>query len=159
MDNHPIVVPVHVSGGGLNMQSTTGRISGEGVFVRSHVLPKPGVRMTLQLQLPGERLPLRLSGTLAEVVSAGTPGFWVRFDPLDDRARSRLNALLNRRRAVQPPPHVPIEDDFESASSRRSFSRLTTLLNGLQTADKTLGLETMCVAGGQGMAMIVERLS
>jgi acetyl-CoA C-acetyltransferase len=36
---------------------------------------------------------------------------------------------------------------------------ITTLLNGLQTADKTLGLETMCVAGGQGMAMIVERLS
>ena len=29
---------------------------------------------------------------------------------------------------------------------------------GLQTADKTFGLETMCVAGGQGMAMIVERL-
>jgi acetyl-CoA C-acetyltransferase len=36
---------------------------------------------------------------------------------------------------------------------------MTTLLNGLRTADKTLGLETMCVAGGQGMAMIVERLS
>ncbi len=36
---------------------------------------------------------------------------------------------------------------------------MTTLLNGLQTADKTLGLETMCVGGGQGMAMIVERLS
>jgi acetyl-CoA C-acetyltransferase len=35
---------------------------------------------------------------------------------------------------------------------------MTTLLNGLQTADKTFGLETMCVAGGQGMAMIVERL-
>jgi len=36
---------------------------------------------------------------------------------------------------------------------------MTTLLNGLQTADKTFGLETICVAGGQGMAMIVERLS
>jgi acetyl-CoA C-acetyltransferase len=35
---------------------------------------------------------------------------------------------------------------------------MTTLLNGLQTADKTLGLETMCVGGGQGMAMIIERL-
>jgi len=35
---------------------------------------------------------------------------------------------------------------------------MTTLLNGLQTADKTFGLETMCVGGGQGMAMIVERL-
>ncbi len=36
---------------------------------------------------------------------------------------------------------------------------MNTLLNGLQTADKTFGLETMCVGGGQGMAMIVERLS
>jgi acetyl-CoA C-acetyltransferase len=36
---------------------------------------------------------------------------------------------------------------------------MTTLLNGLRTADKTYGLETMCVGGGQGMAMIVERLS
>jgi acetyl-CoA C-acetyltransferase len=36
---------------------------------------------------------------------------------------------------------------------------LTTLLNDLTTADKTIGLETMCVGGGQGMAMIVERLN
>jgi acetyl-CoA C-acetyltransferase len=36
---------------------------------------------------------------------------------------------------------------------------LCTLLNGLQTKDKSIGLETMCVGGGQGMAMIVERLS
>jgi acetyl-CoA C-acetyltransferase len=39
-------------------------------------------------------------------------------------------------------------------------ARITsTLLNGLQFHDKTFGLETMCVGGGQGMAMIVERLS
>jgi acetyl-CoA C-acetyltransferase len=36
---------------------------------------------------------------------------------------------------------------------------MTTLVNGLQDADATFGLETMCVGGGQGMAMIVERLS
>jgi acetyl-CoA C-acetyltransferase len=34
-----------------------------------------------------------------------------------------------------------------------------TLLNGLRTEDKTVGLETMCVGGGQGMAMIFERLN
>jgi acetyl-CoA C-acetyltransferase len=39
-------------------------------------------------------------------------------------------------------------------------ARITaTLLNNLTTYDKTFGLETMCVGGGQGMAMIVERLS
>jgi acetyl-CoA C-acetyltransferase len=35
----------------------------------------------------------------------------------------------------------------------------TTLLNSLRTHDKQFGLETMCVGGGQGMAMILERLS
>jgi acetyl-CoA C-acetyltransferase len=35
---------------------------------------------------------------------------------------------------------------------------MCTLLNDLETDDKTIGLETMCVGGGQGMAMIVERL-
>jgi acetyl-CoA C-acetyltransferase len=36
---------------------------------------------------------------------------------------------------------------------------MATLINGLQFEDKTFGLETMCVGGGQGMAMIIERLS
>src|SRR5437764_1311714 len=36
---------------------------------------------------------------------------------------------------------------------------MCTLLNDLESADKTIGLETMCVAGGQGMAMVVERLN
>ena len=39
-------------------------------------------------------------------------------------------------------------------------ARITsTILNSLQFHDKTFGLETMCVGGGQGMAMIFERLS
>src|SRR5215471_9493768 len=36
---------------------------------------------------------------------------------------------------------------------------LCTLLNDLRAMDRTVGLETMCVGGGQGMAMVVERLS
>ncbi|HEV3479225.1 MAG TPA: acetyl-CoA C-acyltransferase [Gaiellaceae bacterium] len=36
---------------------------------------------------------------------------------------------------------------------------MNTLLNDLETLDKTIGLETMCVGGGQGMAMMVERLN
>lgn len=39
-------------------------------------------------------------------------------------------------------------------------ARITsTLINSLQYHDKQLGLETMCVGGGQGMAMVLERLS
>jgi acetyl-CoA C-acetyltransferase len=36
---------------------------------------------------------------------------------------------------------------------------MTTLVNGLQYDDKQFGLETMCVGGGQGMAVILERLT
>lgn len=36
---------------------------------------------------------------------------------------------------------------------------MTTLLNDLETLDKSIGLETMCVAQGQGEALIVERLN
>ncbi|MGC9666755.1 acetyl-CoA C-acetyltransferase [Planosporangium sp. 12N6] len=39
-------------------------------------------------------------------------------------------------------------------------ARITgTLINALNWHDKTIGLETMCVGGGQGMAMVIERLS
>jgi acetyl-CoA C-acetyltransferase len=39
-------------------------------------------------------------------------------------------------------------------------ARITaTLLNNLRAHDKQFGLETMCVGGGQGMAMVLERLS
>jgi acetyl-CoA C-acetyltransferase len=33
-----------------------------------------------------------------------------------------------------------------------------TLINDLRNLDQTIGLETMCVGGGQGMAMIIERV-
>jgi acetyl-CoA C-acetyltransferase len=36
---------------------------------------------------------------------------------------------------------------------------MTTLMNDLRTLDKSVGVETMCIGGGMGMAMLVERLS
>ena len=36
---------------------------------------------------------------------------------------------------------------------------MNTLLNDLRTLDRTIGVETMCVGGGQGMAIVVERLN
>src|SRR5262249_7292654 len=44
--------------------------------------------------------------------------------------------------------------------SRMTGARITgTMLNALRWHDKTIGLETMCVGGGQGMAMVIERLA
>jgi acetyl-CoA C-acetyltransferase len=36
---------------------------------------------------------------------------------------------------------------------------MTTLINGMRARDAQFGLETMCVGGGQGMAIILERLA
>ena len=36
---------------------------------------------------------------------------------------------------------------------------MTTLINAMRIEDAQFGLETMCVGGGQGMAIILERLS
>jgi acetyl-CoA C-acetyltransferase len=36
---------------------------------------------------------------------------------------------------------------------------MTTLLNGLDAVDGRYGIESMCVAGGMGQAMLVERLA
>ena len=36
---------------------------------------------------------------------------------------------------------------------------MTTLINGLQATGGTYGIESMCVAGGMGQAMLIERLS
>ncbi|MDP4649796.1 MAG: acetyl-CoA C-acetyltransferase [Ilumatobacteraceae bacterium] len=36
---------------------------------------------------------------------------------------------------------------------------MTTLIHGLQVSNKNVGMETMCVGGGQGLSMIIERMS
>src|SRR5690606_36744396 len=50
---------------------------------------------------------------------------------------------------------IALGHPFGSTGARIS----TTLINALQTRDAQFGLETMCVGGGQGMAVILERLS
>ncbi|MCO8278050.1 acetyl-CoA C-acetyltransferase [Actinoplanes sp. TRM 88003] len=50
---------------------------------------------------------------------------------------------------------IAIGHPFGSTGARMTG----TLLNSLDWHDKTIGLETMCVGGGQGMALIIERLS
>ena len=50
---------------------------------------------------------------------------------------------------------IPLGHPFGMTGARIT----TTLINGLRTHDKSIGLETMCVGGGQGMAMVLERLS
>ena len=65
-------------------------------------------------------------------------------------ARRRRHHGHSRRRQPSEQPRTGLA----------AGARITaTLLNGLVTRDETVGLETMCVGGGQGMAMIIERLN
>jgi acetyl-CoA C-acetyltransferase len=50
---------------------------------------------------------------------------------------------------------IALGHPFGSAGARI----MTTLLNAMRARDVTFGLETMCVGGGQGMAVVLERLS
>jgi uncharacterized protein (TIGR02266 family) len=97
----PLVVPVRFSGGGLSMQTTTSRISADGVFVRSLICPKEGSALQLKLALPGSPRMLDVQGTVAAGAPAGPKehGFWVRFDTLAQQTRAFLDALLRQRGA------------------------------------------------------------
>src|SRR6266851_8821454 len=134
MDTLPIVVPVRFSGGGLGMQTTTSRMSAEGVFVRCLVSPKEGAEMTLVLTLPSAARPVEVAGTITERVGHATQGkeagFWVQFGSLSDDAFEQLEGFLRSkggpvRKRVTPPPSPT---DAEPEGSQRAWSRMPTRL-------------------------------
>src|SRR2546429_1380324 len=121
----PLVIPVRFSGGGLSMQTTTSRVSAEGVFVRSQISPKEGSTVSLSLALPGSPRMLDAKGTVAPRSEASPKdnGFWVRFEVLSPAARAFLMAVLERRGQQGPrPPAKP------SAESRRTYARVPARL-------------------------------
>src|SRR5919112_174019 len=75
------------------------------------------------------------------------------------RASSTLEKLSQLQPAFREDGKVTAGNSCPLNDGAAAALIMTTLLNGLETDDKTIGLETMCVAGGQGEAMIVERLS
>lgn len=112
----PMVVPVRYSGGGLTMQTTSSRLSAEGVFVRGFVTPKEGAQLTLTVTLPGGSFEAK--ATLTERIVPGTAGkeagFWARFDQVDERGKMLLDALVNDRKGAAP--------------QQRAFARVKTRL-------------------------------
>ena len=88
-------------------------------------------------------------GIYARSLGDGAGGLWVRSrlikgeidDPFDDRFNPHGGAIA-------------LGHPYGMTGARI----MCTLLNDLEAVDGTIGLETMCVGGGQGMAMIVERL-
>ena len=113
----PVVLPCRFSGGGLSMQTTTSRVSAEGVFVRCLVSPKEGSPIELWLTLPGLRQPLEARGVLTERVNPGAQeaGFFVRFGALSPEARSSLDTLLRAKGVAV----VPSVDESHHRIARR----------------------------------------
>jgi uncharacterized protein (TIGR02266 family) len=97
----PMVIPVRYSGGGLTMQTTSSRLSVEGIFVRGVVTPRENAQLTLRLTLPDAAGTLDAHGTVTERVPPGQKGkeagFWVRFDDLDEEVRQALEDALRDR--------------------------------------------------------------
>ncbi|TMA27636.1 MAG: hypothetical protein E6J88_08210 [Deltaproteobacteria bacterium] len=114
----PIVVPVRYSGGGLTMQTTSSRLSAEGVFVRGFVTPKEGAVLSLTLTLPGVPQPIQAKGVITERVMPGEKGkeagFWARFDSMDPDGRAALQGLLQDRGT----PGAPGKRAFARVKSR-----------------------------------------
>src|ERR1700682_584405 len=143
MDALNIVVPVRFSGGGLGMQTTTSRMSTEGVFVRCLVSPKEGAEIALILTLPSAARPVEIAGTITERVGHATQGkeagFWVKFGSLSDDAREQLEGFLRSKggqvtkRVTPSPPPSDAEpegsgSDAEPDGSQRAWSRMQTRL-------------------------------
>ena len=124
-----LVVPVRFSGGGLSLQTTTGRVGAEGIFVRSLLCPKEGSQVTLSLSLPGSARPLDATGTVAPPrdESGKEDGFWVVFNELSDDARAFLDVVL-RSRGVAGPGRPPRKEQTVRAGDRRACFRMPALL-------------------------------
>ena len=114
MEGIPIVVPVRFAVGGLVMQTTSGWLSLQTVFVRCLEAPSKGGAIALRIALPGRAAPEEVEGLVGERIPPGTKGeagFWATFRGLPVASRRRMARFLNGRNAAI------------AALSRRAFPR------------------------------------
>jgi len=114
MEGIPIVVPVRFAVGGLVMQTTSGWVSSQAVFVRCLDAPSKGAAIALRITLPGRVAPEQVEGLVGERVPPGTKGeagFWATFRRLPVASRRRIARVFTGKNAAV------------SALSRRAFPR------------------------------------
>lgn len=114
MKGIPIVVPVRFAVGGLVMQTTSGWLSSEAVFVRCPDAPAKGASIALRIALPGRVAPEQVEGLVGERIAPeakGEAGFWAVFRGLPVASRRRIAKCLTGRNAAV------------AALSRRAFPR------------------------------------
>src|SRR3954470_15341452 len=114
MEGIPIVIPVRWSWRGTAVQTTSGWLSLEAVFIRGVEPPPDEATLELHVSLPGEDNPERLEAVLRGSVVRGAKaelGFWARFLGLPVASRRRIGRFLKGRNAAL------------TALSRRAFPR------------------------------------
>src|ERR1700682_420330 len=114
MEGIPIVVPVRFAVGGLVMQTTSGWVSSQAVFVRCLDAPSKGAAIALRITLPGRVAPEQVEGLVGERVPPGTKG-----EPASG-APSRRLPVASRRRIARV---FTGKNAAVSALSRRAFPR------------------------------------
>ena len=105
----PIVFPVRVATDTHVVQTTTRKVSVDGVFVCSLRPPKPGTQISLKLYLPGLGQAQDVVAIVREWRSSPDGGYWADFVNVDSHLRDAISGLLERRaRAAAAGPGVPI---------------------------------------------------
>ena len=140
MESVRIVVPVGFSGGGLSMQTTTSRLSAEGVFIRCLVSPKEGSQISLTIAIPEVSGAFDASGTVTERVDRREGGkdlgFFVQFVEVKTEMRAKLESFMRSKgigaTAPRVPPRPPVRSAQPPASEQpglqRAFARLPARL-------------------------------
>ncbi len=135
-----IVVPVGFSGGGLSMQTTTSRLSVEGVFIRCLVSPKESSQVSLTIAIPDVSGSFEASGTVTERINRREVGkdlgFFVQFVDLKSEMRAKLEGFLRSKGIGAPPsrvtPRPPVKAEPtpapEQPGPRRAFARVPARL-------------------------------
>src|SRR5437764_13671905 len=103
MEGIPIVVPVRFAVAGWAMQTTSGWLSLDSVFVRCPKAPPKGASIALRIGLPGRLAPEEAEGIVGQHVPPGAraaAGFWSGFRDLPAASRHRTGVFLAGRGAA-----------------------------------------------------------
>ena len=123
------------------MQTTTSRLSAEGVFIRCLVAPREGSLISLTIAIPDLTGAFDASGTVTERVNrreAGKDlGFFVQFVDLKTEMRAKLEGFLRTKGIGLPTPRPPVRvptppppppPSAEVAGPHRAFARVPARL-------------------------------
>jgi uncharacterized protein (TIGR02266 family) len=123
-ESAPIVIPIRFATGEAAVQTTTRKLSADGVLVRCVEPPPAGTALDLKLYLPGSSEPLHLSGVVAEHAPPDEDtGFWAEFLGASEAQRARIDDLIEHRQRAADAVPIGAVALHPHDEGRRSFPR------------------------------------